>query len=163
MSNTRKGKTYHHGMKFHIGVHAITKIIHSLVTTPANVHDSQVIEALLHGREKRIYADSAYTGQAKAIQAAAPGARDFSNAKGFRNRKLTEEDRRRNWNKSRVRAKVEHQFNIIKRLFGFNKTRYKGLAKNTHRLFMASALSNLVMVKRVLLRDGQSILREQCA
>ena len=53
---------------------------------------------------------------------------------------------------ARVRAKVEHQFGIIKRQFGFTRVRYRGLPKNTHRLFMACALSNLVMVKQTLLK-----------
>ncbi|MCA9420199.1 MAG: transposase, partial [Nitrospira sp.] len=55
-------------------------------------------------------------------------------------------------NKSRVRAKVEHQLGIIKRQFGFTKVRYWGLDKNAHRLFVACTLSNLVMAKKALLR-----------
>ena len=54
--------------------------------------------------------------------------------------------------KSSVRAKVEHPFHVIKRIFGFTKTRYKGLEKNAHRLFVTCALTNLYMVRRRLLR-----------
>ena len=64
---------------------------------------------------------------------------------------MTEAERAKNRNKSRVRAKVEHQFGIIKRQFGFSKVRYRGLDKNAHRLFVACALSNLVVAKKTLL------------
>jgi IS5 family transposase len=82
----------------------------------------------------------------------APRAKDFTQAKGSRNRQLTEQNRARNRNKSRVRAKVEHQFGIIKWQFGFNKVRYRGLDKNAHWLFVTYALSNLAMAKKTLLK-----------
>ena len=65
---------------------------------------------------------------------------------------MNEEERARNRTKSRVRAKVEHPFLILKRIFGFAKTRYKGLAKNAHRLFVACALVNLYLMRRPLWR-----------
>jgi len=152
MHQTRKGNQWYFGMKAHIGVDSKTKIIHSVVVTAANVHDSQVLGDLLHGNETRVWGDSAYTGQKHVLAEVAPRAKDFTQAKGSRNRQLTEQDRARNRNKSRVRAKVEHQFGIIKRQFGFNKVRYRGLDKNAHRLFVACALSNLVMAKKTLLK-----------
>ncbi len=42
-------------MKAHIGVDSKTKLIHSVAVTPANVHDSQVLEDLLHGEETRLW------------------------------------------------------------------------------------------------------------
>jgi len=59
-----------------------------------------------------------------------PKARDFTNKKGFRNKELTERGREKNRRKSSVRAKVEHAFLIIKRIFGFAKVSYRGLMKN---------------------------------
>jgi len=56
-----------------------------------------------------------------------------------------------NQTKSRVRAKVEHTIGVIKRVFGFQKVRYRGLAKNLHRLEVTAALTNLHMVRRRLL------------
>ncbi len=50
-------------MKAHIRVDSKTKLIHSVVVTPANVHDSQVLEDFLHGNESRVWGDSAYTDQ----------------------------------------------------------------------------------------------------
>ena len=155
MRQTRKGNQWYFGMKAHIGVDSRTKLIHSVVATAANVHDSQVLPDLLHGEETRVWGDSAYSGQRQAITDHAPRAKDFTQAKGSRNRKLTEDERSRNRNKSRVRAKVEHQFGIIKRQFGFSKVRYRGLDKNAHRLFVACALSNLMIAKKTLLKRSR--------
>ena len=152
MHQTRKGRQWYFGMKAHIGVDSRSKLIHSVVATPANVHDSRVLRDLLHGDETRVWGGSAYAGQKAVILEVAPDAKDFTQAKGSRYRKLTESERSRNRNKSRVRAKVEHPFGIIKRQFGFTKVRYRGLSKNAHRLFVACALSNLVMAKQALLK-----------
>ena len=163
MHQTRKGNQWYFGMKAHIGVDSQTKLIHSVVATAANVHDSRVLPDLLHGEETRVWGDSAYSGQGQAIADRAPRAKDFTQAKGHRYRPLTDEERARNRNKSRVRSKVEHQFGIIKRQFGFTKVRYRGLDKNAHRLFVACALSNLVMAKRKLPRSGRLGLQASCA
>jgi len=152
MHQTRKGNQWYFGMKAHIGVDSHTKLIHSVVATAANVHDSVIIGDLLHGDETRVWGDSAYTGKRATMTNRAPNARDFTQKKGSRYRKLTEEDRRRNRTKSRVRSKVEHVFGILKGRFGFTKVRYKGLAKNAHYLFISCALVNLVMAKKPLLR-----------
>jgi IS5 family transposase len=163
MHQTRKGNQWYFGMKAHIGVDSKTKLIHSVVATAANVHDSQVLGDLLHGNETRVWGDSAYTGQKHVLAEKAPQAKDFTQAKGGRYRELTEDDRAKNRNKSRVRAKVEHQFAVIKRQFGFNKVRYRGLAKNAHRLFVACALSNLVMAKKTLMKRKRWELQASCA
>jgi IS5 family transposase len=128
------------------------KLIHSVAATPANVHDSQVIAELLHGEETRVWGDSAYTGQTGVIRQASPNAKDCTHEKGNRHRPLTDKQRAKNHNKSKVRAKGEHPFLIIKRVFGFTKVRYRGLMKNAHRLFVTCALTNLFMVRRHLLR-----------
>ena len=163
MHQTRKGNQWYFGMKAHIGVDSRSKLIHSVEATAANVHDSRVLEKLLHGKERRVWGDSAYSGQKEAMAKAAPEARDWTQEKGHRYRKLTERDRARNRYKSRVRAKVEHQFGILKLRFGFTKVRYRGLAKNAHRLVTACALSNLVMAKKALLRRCSVIPRAQYA
>jgi len=152
MHQTRKGNQWYFGMKAHIGVDSKTTMIHSVVATAANVHDSRVLEDLLHGEETRVWGDSAYAGQQQVLHEQAPNAKDFTNKKGFRNRPLSEEDAGKNRTKSKVRAKVEHPFLVLKRIFGFNKVRYRGLDKNAHRLFVACGLVNLYMARRQLLR-----------
>lgn len=152
MHQTRKGNQWYFGMKAHIGVDSQTKLIHSVAATAANVHDSQLLGDLLHGDETRVWGDSAYAGQGDVIRQHAPNAKDFTHKKGFRNRPLSDEDAAKNKTKSSVRAKVEHPFLILKRVFGFNKVRYRGLDKNANRLFVACGLVNLYMARRQLLR-----------
>lgn len=152
MCQTKKGNQYYFGMKGHIGVDSQTKLIHSVIATPANTHDSQALPYLLHGQETRVWGDSASRGQTGVIRKHAPYAQDFTHHKGCRNHALTEVDRDRNRTKSQVRAKVEHLFRVIKCNFGFVKVRYRGLMKNAHRLFVTCALANLYMARRQLIR-----------
>lgn len=151
MHQTKKGNQWYFGMKAHIGVDSKTKQIHSVAATAANVHDSQLLEDLLHGDETRVWGDSAYTGQTEVIRRAAPYAQDFTHEKGRRNYPLDEAAKARNHTKSKVRAKVEHLFGVIKRVFGFTKVRYRGLAKNAHALFVLCALTNLYTARRRLI------------
>ena len=148
MHQTKKGNQWYFGMKAHIGVDSKTKLMHSVVATAANVHDSQVLEDLLHGNETRVWGDSAYTGQRDVIVETAPKAKDFTNKRAYKNKPLTDEDRARNKTKSQVRAKVEHVFHVLKRQFGFVKVRYRGLEKNANHLFAACALVNLAIAER---------------
>lgn len=151
MRQTKKGNQWYFGMKAHIGVDSRTKLIHSMVSTAANVHDSQVLPDLLHGKETRVWGDSAYSGQADVVRQRAPHARDFTQKKSARHRPLSEEERSRNRTKSKVRAKVEHAILVIKRIFGFSKVRYRGLVKNTNWLFVACGLTNLYLARRRIL------------
>jgi IS5 family transposase len=153
MHQTKKGNQWYFGMKAHIGVDSQTKRIHSVATTAANVHDSQVLPKLLHGQETRVWGDSAYSGQRDVIRQHAPKAKSFIQAKGHRHRLLSEEERTRNRTKSKVRAKVEHAFLVIKRIFGWTKVRYRGLAKNTHWLQISCGLANLYVARRRLLAE----------
>ena len=56
--------------------------------------------------------------------------------------------------KAKIRARVEHPFHVVKNLFRYRKVSYRGLAKNTARLFSLFALANLVIAKRPLLELG---------
>ncbi len=152
MHQTKKGNEWYFGMKAHLGVDSQSKLIHSVAATSANVHDSQVLPDLLHGEETRVWGDSAYAGQTEVIRQHAPRAKDFTHKRGHRHRPLSADDRRRNRNKSRVRAKGEHPFLILKCIFGFDKVRYRGIDKNANRLFVACGLVNLFMARRVLLK-----------
>lgn len=120
--------------------------------TSANVHDSRMVSELLHGEETKVWGDSAYQGQEEAIKAAAPAAKDMTNRRAARGRPLSDEERSKNATKSKVRARGEHPFLIIKRIFGFTHVRYRGLAKNKNRFEVVCALANLYIKRRVLLR-----------
>jgi len=152
MHQTKKGQQYYFGMKAHIGVDSRHKIIHSVAASAANIHDSLAIPVLLHGKERCVWGDSAYQGQGEVIRRHAPKARDLTNRRCRYRVEVDEVQKRKNRRKSSVRAKVEHAFLILKRVFGFNKVRYRGIAKNQERLHVACALVNLFMLRRPLLR-----------
>jgi IS5 family transposase len=151
MHQTKKGNQWYFGMKAHVGVDSKTKLIHSVVATPANVADATVLPALLHGQETRVWGDQAYRGQTAVIHACAPNAKDFTHRRYRYQDQLDERERRKNRVKAKVRSKVEHVFGVLKLKFGFVKVRYRGLAKNAHRLFVTSALVNLFRTRQRLL------------
>jgi IS5 family transposase len=149
MHQTRKGQQWYFGMKMHIGVDSQTGLVHSAVVTAANVHDKHPLPDLLHGNEQRVYGDSAYASQKELITSKAPQAKDFTNQR-VRNRKdgpVDEVERGKNRNKSKIRARVEHVFAVVKRLWGFTKVRYRGLAKNATRSFVALGLANIYLAR----------------
>ena len=159
MHQTKKGNQWHFGMKVHIGVDSASGLIHSASVTAANVHDSHEVPNLLHGEETRFYGDSAYRGreQRERLRTLAPKAKDFTNKRAYRNRPLTDADRETNRRKSSVRSKVEHPFLTLKRLWGFTKTRYRGLAKNANRAFAMLAMINVVKWGRPLTGEVRPI------
>jgi transposase, IS5 family len=150
MHSTKKGNQWYFGMKAHIGVDSRTKLVHTVVATPANVHDSVVVADLLHGAEKRVYGDSAYVGKGDAIRDKAPEAKLFINKRAYINRTLSDFERAANRHKSAIRARVEHQFGTMKCIFGFRKVRYRGLKKNANFLHALFALTNLFLSKKRL-------------
>jgi len=151
MHQTAKGQQWYFGMKAHVGVDSKTKLIHTILASAANVHDREALPYLLHGAETRVWGDQGYQGQSARIRARAPRAKDFTNRK-YRGRGwFNALEQAKNRTKSQVRAKVEHPIGVIKRIFGFSKVRYRGLAKNLHRLEVTAALANLYMVRRRLL------------
>ena len=93
-------------------------------------------------------------GQRDVIREHAPNGRDFTNRR-YRFKGVVDQiERGKNRTKSKVRARVEHVFGVIKRVFGFQKVRYRGLEKNAHRLFVTCALANLFIVRAHLMRQG---------
>ncbi|MCE3224193.1 MAG: insH [Nitrospira sp.] len=142
-------------MKAHIGVASRTKLIHSVAATAAHVHDSQVLPDLLHGQETRVWGDAAYSGHRAVIQHHAPEAKSCIQTKAPRHRPLSETERARTRTKSKVRAKVEHVFLVMKRIFGWAKVRYRGRAKNTDWLFVTCGLTKLYLARRRLLSAGR--------
>ena len=98
--------------------------------------------------DRRVYGDRGYQGCRDIIKAAAPQARDFTNRRVRKPDGQDEAERLRNRTKSRTRARVEHPFHVLKRLWGFVKVRYRGLAKNANRVYTALAMVNLYMAAR---------------
>lgn len=151
MSSTQKNGDWHFGMKAHIGVDTEHGLVHTVKTTTASVHDSQVFTELTHGEETVIAGDSAYANQMLKANCRQAGLVYLIHDKGTRAKPLSSRQRHRNRQKSSLRSKVEFPFRVIKRLWGHAGVRYRGLKKNTARLHLLFALSNLYQVRRVLL------------
>ena len=157
MHQAKKGNQWHFGMKAHIGVDADSGLVHSVIGTAANVSDVTQAAALLHGQECDVFADAGYQGIAKRDDAKdlnvnwhvamRPGKRRALDKTRESSRLADHLEKL----KASVRAKVEHPFRVVKQQFGYAKVRYRGLAKNTARLTMLFALSNLWMVRRQIL------------
>lgn len=153
MHQVKKGNEWHFGMKTHIGVDDALGLIHSVATTPANEHDITVADKLLHGEEQRVWGDAGYVGIDKCRE---HEDRETDWLIGLRSgqRRLLEvgsELAEAERIKASVRAKVEHAFFYIKRMFGYSKVRYRGLEKNTNRLYVLSGLANLLRSQSYLL------------
>lgn len=155
--SVKKGSAWHFGYKAHIGVDKDSGVVHTVVVTAANVHDVEVTPELLTGEEETVHGDSGYLGAEKRDGAVT------KNKKGKKikyktNRRPSQykknsnrskgQIKRREHEKSSVRAKVEHVFAVVKGQFGYRKTRYRGLLKQTAKLNMLFALANLLLADR---------------
>jgi IS5 family transposase len=129
-----------------------SKLFHTVLLSAANVADRDALPHLLHGRETRVWGGQGYQGQTEVIRRRAPAAQDCTNCRYRRGGWIDETIKVTNREKSRVRAKVEHSIGVVRRVFGFQKVRYRGLAKNLRNLEVTAALANLFMVRRQLLR-----------
>jgi IS5 family transposase len=159
MHQSKKGNQWYFGMKLHIGADSHSGLVHSASVTAANVHDSQELPNLLHGQETRLYGDSAYRGkkQRARLKQSAPKAKDFTNKPAHRHRSLSDAERQTNRRKSAVRSKVEHPFLTLKRIWGFAKVRYRGLAKNANRAYAMLALINVSKWGRPLIGEESPV------
>jgi len=151
MSSTKKGNDWYFGMKAHIGVDAESGVTHSLETSTAKVHDSRIWDELLHGEETSVWADKGYVSAEREAAFSEEGKVWGVMRKAPKGGTLHPEDEKINRIIAMVRARVEHPFRILKRQFGYVKTRYRGLAKNRAQLFTLFALGNLFLVRRRLL------------
>jgi transposase, IS5 family len=149
MKQTRKGNTWYFGMKVHIGTDVKGRV-HSLAVTHAAVGDITMLPELLHGEEKTLYGDKGYWKEADRQDAEAHGVKYRVNRRGTEQHPVTGRWKAINKARSRIRAHVEHPFLVVKRRWGFEKVRYRGLAKNLARAFAAFALANLYLVRRQL-------------
>lgn len=163
MHSTKKGNQWHFGMKIHIGADAGSGYVHTVIGTPANVHDSTMAKDLIREDDDVMYGDSGYLGvpnQAEVKRDEHLSSIRYEIARRPSSLNVPRSYKGINWEKaiehtiSSVRCKVEHPFLIVKKRFGYQKTAYKGIAKNMNRFDVLFACSNLLMV----IQSG----REQC-
>jgi len=158
MHQTKKGNQWYFGMKAHIGVDAGTGYVHSVTCTAANVHDLDEAVNLVRADDEVVYGDAGYQGAAKRPEFT--GEEQLSRIEwriAARKGVLTtmaEHDRAVESRKASVRAKVEHPFLVVKRDFGFTKTRYRGIGKNLNHVHMLFASANWLMRARAVALTG---------
>jgi len=151
MSSTRKGNNYHFGMKVHAGVDSQSGLVHTVKITTASVDDKEEMEKLLHGQERAVFGDKGYLSDQDKRAARKKGLFWGVLDKAKRGKALSRRQHRKNRMLASIRAKVEHPFRVIKRQFGYIKTRYRGLAKNAAQVYALFALANLYMARSALL------------
>lgn len=156
MHQTKKGNQWYFGMKAHIGADVESGLVHTVTTTPANVADVVETSKLLHGEEKSVHGDAGYTGADKREELEDCKAQFHIAARrgtitALPEGELKEATKDLEYIKAAIRARVEHPFRVIKRQFGYQKVRFKGLAKNTAQIVTLLALSNLWLVRKKLL------------
>ncbi|NQV09820.1 MAG: IS5 family transposase [Cyanobacteria bacterium] len=152
MHSVAKGNQWFFGMRCHIGVDATSGLVHSVVSTAANVHELNTAADCIHGEERVIYGDAGHIGiekrdafkdcAAEMRIAMKPGqSRVLPDNAAGRLLDLIEQA------KAHFRAKVEHPFRIIKCQFGFGKVYYRGIPKNDLKLKMLFAMANLWIMR----------------
>ena len=151
MHQTKKGNEWHFGMKMHVGVDDTLGVVHSLTTTPANAHDITQLSELLHGEEEAVWGDAGYCGAEKRSELQGVEVDWLISQRPGVRKTLTGIAARAEKAKAQVRANVEHVFLKIKQQFGYAKVRYRGLAKNTNRLYVLVGFANLLTCKKLLL------------
>ncbi|HEY2484087.1 MAG TPA: IS5 family transposase [Candidatus Binataceae bacterium] len=149
MKQTRKGGSWHFGMKLHVGTD-LRGVVHSVTATDAGAADITQLLALLHGQEREVFGDQAYWKEADRQAFAARGVHYRINRRPS-SKPLSQRWRMINRARSRTRACGEHAFRVVKQLWGFTKARYRGLAKNLARAQTMFALANLYQLRRELL------------
>lgn len=158
MHQTKKGNQWYFGMKAHIGVDAGTGYTHTVRASAANVHDLDEAVNLVRADDEVVYVDAGYQGAEKRPEIVEDEHRStiqwqIAARKGVL-RTMTDHDRAVESRKASVRAKVEHPFLVIKRDFGFTKTRYRGIAKNLNHLNVLFASANWLMRARAVALMG---------
>ena len=158
--SVKKGNQWHFGYKAHIGVDKDTGLVHTVKATSANEHDVTMTSQLLHGEEKEVYGDSGYIGAEKRKDAVIRNKSGKKikykiNRKPSQIKKLSTSGqyyaKKTEHKKSSVRSKIEHVFGVVKRQLGYRRTRYRGLKKQTSKLNIMFALTNLILADRKFL------------
>lgn len=151
MHQTKKGHQWYFGMKIHVGADVKSGAVHRVTVTAANTADIVELPKLLREDDQAIFADAGYTSDDYKKGSHYLGLNWCVNDKRKPGKNLSNRQRKRNRQYASVRARVEHIFRIIKCQFGFRKTRYRGLKKNTAQVNGLVGLANLYLLHRQLM------------
>jgi transposase, IS5 family len=140
---TKKGGRRYFGYKVHVGVDQGSAIIRRQVMTPANVNDTEPADLLICGDEAALYGDQAYTSARRRADLRARGIKDRMMHRANKHHPLTPRQIQHNTAIGRRRAPVEQVFAKLKRLCGWSRVRYRGLARNAVHLALLCTALNL--------------------
>ena len=149
---TKKNNETFYGYKNHAKVDNKGKFINKYVVTDASVHDSQAIEGLLDEKDKDqdLYADSAYTGEEQEKTIAKYEMNNKVHEKGYRNKPLTEQQKKNNNEKSKTRARVEHVFGFMEQSMNGLKIKSIGIERATGIIGLINLTYNLFRYEQVI-------------
>jgi len=154
MRSSKKANQWHFGMKAHIGADTAHGLVHTVEVTTGKVSDYSMADTLLHGDEATAHGDRGYADKSREPDRARGeddvGPRWFVPFKRKKGVDTTPEQKRLNRLLAGVRSAVEHPFRVLKRQFGYQKVRYRGLFKNQQNLFSQFALVNLYLARRLV-------------
>lgn len=139
----KKGHKRYFGYKGHVAVDLGSGIIRRCVLTTASVADTTMGDALIMGDERALYADKGYDTKARRTALKATGAKDRIAHRPNKHHPLSKRQTQRNKGISRRRAAVERVFAIAKRLMGWRRVRYIGLARNAGHFALLCTAINL--------------------
>ena len=147
----RRGPHARFGYKLHLGVDAESELIRRAMLTPANVNETEVADGLIAGDEGAVYGDAAYGTHARSTRLRALGIADrLMRRPNKHHPRLGPTARRRHARIEQVRRPVEHVFGTLKRSYGYQRVRYRGLARNTTEMWFKLLAYNLRRADRLL-------------
>ncbi len=129
-SFTKKHGVTHHGYKGHVACD-LSGIVTDYRFTTAKEHDSKRIDELTINERTAVLADSAYASRTRRESLRRRGVIDGIIYKRNRGQSALYEWQER-WNNavSRLRARVEHLFGMLKHQLGYRRVRYRGRSRN---------------------------------
>ena len=140
---TKKGGRRYFGYKVHVGVDQGSGIIRRQLVTAANVNDTEPADLLICGDEAAVYGDQAYTSARRRADLRARGIKDRMMHRANKHHPLTPRQIQHNTAIGWRRAPVEQVFAKLKRLCGWTRVRYRGLARNAVHLTLLCTALNL--------------------
>ena len=146
---TSKNGQQHYGYKNHVKVDSRSKLIEDFAVTPASVHDSQALGALIAPGDPTTYVDSAYTGAGCEAVFAACKVEAKPIERAYRNKPLNGRQKRANRARSRIRVRVEHVFATMRMCMRAAWNRCIGLARNRAAIAMTNLVYNMVRFEQI--------------
>jgi len=153
---TKKNGRNHYGYKNHISIDAGHKLIRKYDVTDAALHDSNVFENILdnNNSSRDVWADSAYRSLEKIESLKAVGYREHIQRKGYRDKPLSEREKRGNRTRAKIRARVEHVFGVQAKRAGSLIVRTIGLWRARSKIGFRNLAYNIDRYGTLMLAGG---------